>query len=236
MHLSATTDGSWRCSFAQLEAEVLAGLSPEERSVQLSAKMLLCSLKAERWMPQRIKAFSMWWCGRSWNVPVPGSFCLKNIIFLMLEEKREAGTHWSESDIVLRVTEVFEKMCTSEDMHTSFSQSSTLLPQKIKAYFGGDCEGTKDATSAPLIASHLRKSLMQCKRWSLSLHSFTQWWQWCWWRLRCRLAWLWKPLVQRSICPSPTPDATPETKCHLSYDSTNRQYWLNRWCIRQHEA
>lgn len=233
MHLSAAADGSWRCSFAQLEAEVLAGLSPEERSVQLSAKLLLCSLKAERWMPRRIKSSSTWWCGRSWNVPVPGSFCLKTAIFLLLEEKRQAGIHWRESHTMLGVTQVFEKMCTSEDTDACVGQSDSLVPQRMKAYFGGDCEGTKDATSAPLIAAHLRRFLKRRQRVTFGLHTLLHWCRWCWWQLRRRLTCLWKPTVERSLRPAPTsytirntaPDShtNPGATLTLRYDSPNFQ-------------
>ncbi|KAG0725312.1 Espin-like protein [Chionoecetes opilio] len=207
MHLSATTDGWWRCSFAQLEAEVLAGLSPEQRDVQLSAKLLLCHLKAERWMPRRMKASSTWWCGRSWNVAVPGSFCLKSSIFLVLQEKAAAGTPWREDNAILGVKEVFESMCGAENASTSAgSPRPPPLPAlKIKAYFGGECEGAKDAANARLIAQHLKRFLDRRQRRRLGLHSLVRWYWWCWWRLRWWVVGVCRPLVPSSILRAPMP-------------------------------
>lgn len=67
--ISNMADGSFRCSFANTEAEVLKGLDTQERQVQLVAKTLLTCLKSEPWMPTHLKTFYTWRCGRSWKLP-----------------------------------------------------------------------------------------------------------------------------------------------------------------------
>ncbi|KAK8384402.1 hypothetical protein O3P69_009307 [Scylla paramamosain] len=192
MHLSATAEGTWRCSFAQVEAEVLAGLCPEERAVQLSAKLLLASLKVERWMPRRIKDATMWFSGRPWTVPVPSSFCLKTALFRVLEQRRGAGTPWVEGDTIQGVSQVFEVMC----MPGGVGDPGGLLPRRMKAYFGGDCEATKDATGAPAIVGHLRGFLQRRHPGSLSLHGLACWWRRQWWQRWHREFWLQRLVMQ----------------------------------------
>ena len=151
MHISNTADGSWRCSFALLEAEVLRQLSPEERRIQLSCKMLLYFLKAERWMPREIKSFCTWWTGRSFNVPLPTGFCLKSSFFKLLVHRRITGTQWFEEDTIWWMAFVFRNMCLLAD------KAENLSPRKVFAYFGGDCEGPKVGHGAPIITQHLTK-------------------------------------------------------------------------------
>ncbi|XP_063852501.1 uncharacterized protein LOC135095540 isoform X2 [Scylla paramamosain] len=88
MQLSNAADGTWRCSFALTEAEVLGTLTPAERQVQLMGKVLLSRLKAERWMPRHKKSFFKWFATREWNIAVPGGFCFKNALLRWLEHRR----------------------------------------------------------------------------------------------------------------------------------------------------
>lgn len=169
MHLSAARDGSWRCSFAQLEAEVLASMDSRQRLVQLCAKLLLASLKAERWMPRRVKALSTWWSGRAWSVPVPGGFCLKSCIFRLLERWREDGCLWGEDDAMVGLIEVVEEMCLDK-------ATKTLGERKIKAYFGGDFEKAKDSPNAVLILQHLQSAVTPRQRSFPGLSTIKRWW------------------------------------------------------------
>lgn len=165
MHISNTADGSWRCSFALLEAEVLRQLSEEERCIQLSCKMLLSYLKAECWMPREIKSFCTWWSGRSFNVPVPTGFCLKSSFFRLLAYKRSNGIKWPEGTTIWWMLFVFRSMCLIEQ------KSKTLSPQKVFAYFGGDCEGPKFGQGAPIITKYLEKRDLKRK---CTIHSLRQ--------------------------------------------------------------
>ncbi|XP_063883150.1 uncharacterized protein LOC135112580 isoform X2 [Scylla paramamosain] len=88
MQLSNAADGTWRCSFALTEAEVLGTLTPAERQVQLMGKVLLSRLKPERWMPRHKKSFFKWFATREWNIAVPSGFCFKNALLRWLEHRR----------------------------------------------------------------------------------------------------------------------------------------------------
>lgn len=170
MHVSNTSDGSWRCSFALLEAEVLRQLSLEERCIQLSCKMLLYHLKAERWMPREIKAFCTWWSGRSFNVPVPAGFCLKSSFFGALAYKRKYRLEWSEGDTIRWMLFIFRRMCLVEE------ESNTFSPKKVFAYFGGDCEGPKFGAGAPVIAKYLKGNGLKKKYIMRSFRQHLNYW------------------------------------------------------------
>lgn len=182
MHISNTADGSWRCSFALIEAEVLRQLSPEERHIHLSCKMLLYFLKAERWMPREIKSFCTWWTGRSFNLPVPTGFCLKSSFFRLLAFKRSTGTQWFEEDTILWMALAFRTMC----QQLANKADADLSPRKVFAYFGGDCEGPKIGHGAPIITHYLLKR--ELKR-GLTIPSFMRY-------PKCLMASLWKFLEQ----------------------------------------
>lgn len=165
MHISNTANGLWRCSFALLEAEVLRQLSSEERSVQLSCKMLLYYLKAERWMPREIKSFCTWWSGRSFHVPVPAGFCLKSSFFRFLEYKRKTKKELLERDTIWWMIFVFQSMCLVAD------KSKTLSPRKVFAYFGGDCEEPKFGQGAHIITEYLKR---RSQKRNYTTHPFMQ--------------------------------------------------------------
>ncbi|MPC78288.1 hypothetical protein E2C01_072773 [Portunus trituberculatus] len=180
MHISNTADGSWRCSFALIEAEVLRQLSPEERRIQLSCKMLLYFLKVEPWMPKEIKSFCTWWTGRSFNLPVPTGFCLKSSFFRLLAFKRNTGTQWLEEDTIFWMAFAFRTMC----QQIANKAEADLSPRKVFAYFGGDCEGPKIGHGAPIITHYLFKRELK-KR--LTISTLMRY-------LNCLMASVWKYL------------------------------------------
>ncbi|XP_069158634.1 serine/threonine-protein phosphatase 6 regulatory ankyrin repeat subunit C-like isoform X1 [Procambarus clarkii] len=153
IQLSNTEDGSWRCSLAATEVEVLQQLEPQERRVFLTCKTLLSRLKAERWMPRHVKNQFSWWDSRYWKVPTPAGFCLKNSFLRQLQRKREQGVEWQENDILIIVRSVFRDMC--HEMVDPSTGVESLVPAKVNAYFGGDCEKPKMGEGAPEIVSYL---------------------------------------------------------------------------------
>ncbi|XP_069158619.1 ankyrin-2-like isoform X4 [Procambarus clarkii] len=150
IQLSNTEDGSWRCSLAATEVEVLQQLEPQERRVFLTCKTLLSRLKAEPWMPRHVKNIFSWWDSRYWKVPTPAGFCLKNSFLRKLQRKREQGIDWQEKDILILVRSVFRDMC-----HDPSTGVKSLVPAKVNAYFGGDCEKPKMGEGAPEIVGYL---------------------------------------------------------------------------------
>ncbi|KAK3884593.1 hypothetical protein Pcinc_011149 [Petrolisthes cinctipes] len=88
VYLSNVGEGDWRCSFAKAEADVLSGLTKEERQVYLVLKALLSTLKAEPWMPREVKDNFTWWDSRRWKIMVPAGFAMKNAFLKRLEQKR----------------------------------------------------------------------------------------------------------------------------------------------------
>nr|XP_045586961.1 uncharacterized protein LOC123748879 [Procambarus clarkii] len=153
IQLSNTEDGSWRCSLAATEVEVLQQLEPQERRVFLTCKTLLSRLKAEPWMPRHVKNQFSWWDSRNWKVPTPAGFCLKNSFLRQLQRKREQGIDWHEQDILIIVKSVFRDMC--HEMVDPSTGVESLVPAKVNAYFGGDCEKPKMGEGAPEIVSYL---------------------------------------------------------------------------------
>nr|XP_045588451.1 uncharacterized protein LOC123750377 isoform X2 [Procambarus clarkii] len=153
IQLSNTEDGSWRCSLAATEVEVLQQLEPQERRVFLTCKTLLSRLKAERWMPRHVKNQFSWWDSRYWKVPTPAGFCLKNSFLRQLQRKREQGVEWQENDILIIVRSVFRDMC--HEMVDPSTGVESLVPAKVNAYFGGDCEKPKMGEGAPEIVGYL---------------------------------------------------------------------------------
>ncbi|XP_069158663.1 serine/threonine-protein phosphatase 6 regulatory ankyrin repeat subunit C-like [Procambarus clarkii] len=153
IQLSNTEDGSWRCSLAATEVEVLQQLEPQERRVFLTCKTLLSRLKAEPWMPRHVKNQFSWWDSRYWKVPTPAGFCLKNSFLRQLQRKREQGVEWHEQDILILVRSVFRDMC--HEMVDPSTSVESLVPAKVNAYFGGDCEKPKMGEGAPEIVGYL---------------------------------------------------------------------------------
>ncbi|XP_069185151.1 serine/threonine-protein phosphatase 6 regulatory ankyrin repeat subunit C-like isoform X2 [Procambarus clarkii] len=153
IQLSNKEDGSWRCSLAATEVEVLQQLEPQERRVFLTCKTLLSRMKAEPWMPRHVKNQFSWWDSRYWKVPTPAGFCLKNSFLGLLHRKRETGMEWQEKDILTIVRSVFRDMC--HEMVDPSTGVESLVPAKVNAYFGGDCEKPKMGEGAPDIVGYL---------------------------------------------------------------------------------
>ncbi|XP_045596923.2 uncharacterized protein [Procambarus clarkii] len=156
VHLSNTEDrgGSYICSFAATEVEVLANLDPQERQVYLTCKTLLSRMKAEPWMPKDMRNLFCWWDSRFWKIPTPEGFCLKNSFLKQVEKKRREGIKWQE-DIISLVMSVFKEMCL--EIVDEESGSSSFVPNKVNAYFGGDCARPKVGEGAPEIVNFLKK-------------------------------------------------------------------------------
>ncbi|XP_045608790.2 serine/threonine-protein phosphatase 6 regulatory ankyrin repeat subunit B [Procambarus clarkii] len=165
IHLSNTQDGSWRCSFASTEVSLLKGLDPTEYQVFITCKFLLSRMKAEPWMPRDQKNRFSWWDSRYWKVPTPAGFCLKNAFFQHLEEKRtnaatNASTNAStEHKKILTVKSVFRKMCL--DIICPNCMNERLVPGKVGAYFGEECERPKVGEGAPEIVNSLETYLQK---------------------------------------------------------------------------
>lgn len=153
MYLSNTEKGSWRCSFAQLEAELLSRQSPTERLVQLMGKTLLSFLKAEPWMPQKRKAFTSWVNLRLWSIPAPNGFCLKNAVLRQLEQNHQKASE-PEDNCVQVLANMFRSMCVE-----SSEPQGTLTPRSTSAYFGGEFESWKLGEGAPIIVRCLEETL-----------------------------------------------------------------------------
>ncbi|XP_045105113.1 serine/threonine-protein phosphatase 6 regulatory ankyrin repeat subunit C-like isoform X2 [Portunus trituberculatus] len=152
IQLSNAADGSWRCSFAETEAELLKQLKPVERLPQLMGKFLLSSLKAEPWMPQHKKTFCTWFAARDWNIVVPSGFCFKNAFLFWLQDSR---TDQEEGNPGKNLVAVLKKMCAI----TPADPKEVFWSRKIYAYFGGECEGPKPGNGAPLIVRCLEENL-----------------------------------------------------------------------------
>ncbi|XP_063851662.1 ankyrin-1-like isoform X2 [Scylla paramamosain] len=157
IQLSNVADGSWRCSFAETEAEVLKLLNPVERLPQLMGKALLSILKAEPWMPQHKKTFCTWFATRDWNIVVPSGFCFKNAFLHWLQERQ---TDHEEEDPGKNLVAVFKNMCAITPSDPECADPEEILcSRRISAYFGGDCEGPKGGDGAPLIVRCLEEDL-----------------------------------------------------------------------------
>lgn len=146
-------DSLWRFSFAETEAVVLQGLSPEERRVYMTCKTLLYTFKAERWMPREVKNRYSWWDCRPWKIATPPGFALKNCFFRRLEDKRRRGEKWEEGALVSLMADVFRLMCLH--FQKSADEEASLVPSKVPAYFGGDFERPKVGFGAVQIVKYL---------------------------------------------------------------------------------
>ncbi|XP_069168790.1 serine/threonine-protein phosphatase 6 regulatory ankyrin repeat subunit A-like [Procambarus clarkii] len=158
IHLSNTEDGdgSYICSFAATEVAVLQKLEPQERRVFLFCKILLSRMKAQPWMPRDMKNTFYWWDSRYWKVPTPEGFCLKNSFLKQVEKKRQMGIQWQEKDTMSLVISVFREMC--REVGSSSTDHQSLMPDKVNAYFGGDCAKPKVGEGAPEIVYFLKKN------------------------------------------------------------------------------
>ncbi|XP_063843982.1 serine/threonine-protein phosphatase 6 regulatory ankyrin repeat subunit C-like isoform X2 [Scylla paramamosain] len=153
MYLTNTDNGSWRCSFAQIEAEVLRKQRPDERLVHLMGKTLLSCLRADPWMPQERKIFCTWFIMRAWSIPAPSGFCFKNALLRWLEQRQQEGNEPIENPMKMLI-KIFRSMC----VHSNEPRGK-LTPLSTRAYFGGECEGWKQGEGAPIIVQCLEEIL-----------------------------------------------------------------------------
>ncbi|KAK8722581.1 hypothetical protein OTU49_012287, partial [Cherax quadricarinatus] len=162
VHLSNTEDGSWRCSFAATEVEVLQHLDLLERKVFLTAKSLLSCMKAEPWMHRDVKNKYCWWDSRYWKIKIPAGFCLKNSFLRFLEKKRNNEEEYQGKDLLTLVKCVFQEMC--QEMVDPTTGAHSLVPAKVNAYFGGDCEKPKIGEGAPEIVTYFDRKLQNSEK------------------------------------------------------------------------
>lgn len=152
--LTNTEEGDWRFSLAGAEAEVLSSLVWEDRLVYLSCKLLLSHLKAERWMPQTVKASYSWWDSRKWKITTPAGFGVKNCFLRQLERKRSRKMEWPKKRTAA-VALIFQDMC--KDFKDPSNDLEFLIPVKVHAYFGGEFEKPKFGEGAPDIIKVLQQ-------------------------------------------------------------------------------
>ncbi|XP_050707146.1 uncharacterized protein LOC126992438 [Eriocheir sinensis] len=153
-HVSNTADGSWRCSFALTEAEVLKGLSDSQRRVFIMGKVLLSCLKAEPWMPQAEKRHCTWFVNREWRIAVPTGFCYKNAFFDWLAKQEQVATEQDARYCTKALIAIFRQLCAVPD-----EVRGKLSQGRISAYFGGEFEGEKFGEGAHLIVRCLEEHL-----------------------------------------------------------------------------
>lgn len=152
--LTNTEEGEWRFSLAGAEAEVLSSLDLEDRLVYLSCKLVLSQLKAERWMPQTVKASYTWWDSRKWRITTPAGFGVKNCFLRQLERKKAGKLEWPKKRVAA-VALIFREMCA--DFKDPSTGLESLIPVKIHAYFGGEFEKPKFGVGAPDIIKALEE-------------------------------------------------------------------------------
>lgn len=152
--LTNTEEGEWRFSLAGAEAEVLSSLVWEDRLVYLSCKLVLSQLKAERWMPQTVKASYTWWDSRKWRITTPAGFGVKNCFLRQLERKQDGKLEWPKKRSEAAAL-IFREMCA--DFKDPSTGLESLVPVKIHAYFGGEFEKPKFGEGAPDIIKALEK-------------------------------------------------------------------------------
>ncbi|KAK7083698.1 hypothetical protein SK128_010910 [Halocaridina rubra] len=141
IYLSDIGEGMWRLSLAYLESSVLQSLKLEERTVYMTCKTLLSSMKAEPWMPKAVKNKYTWWNARRWKIPVPSGFALKNCFLRQLEEKKRNDIKWDANNLAKCMLHVFELMAEKE-VHKK-TNKVTMVSKKIYPYFGGEFEKAK---------------------------------------------------------------------------------------------
>ncbi|XP_066957092.1 serine/threonine-protein phosphatase 6 regulatory ankyrin repeat subunit B-like [Macrobrachium rosenbergii] len=155
VYISSIGDGEWRLSFANLEADILKSLEPEELEVYLTCKTLLSCMKAEPWMPKAIKNKFTWWSSRRWKIPIPSGFALKNCFLRRLEEKKRNGTTWGRETLACHMLSIFQLMVEKE--FYKVTGINGLVGKKIYAYFGGEFEKPKLGEGSLEIIRYLEK-------------------------------------------------------------------------------
>ncbi|XP_068215000.1 serine/threonine-protein phosphatase 6 regulatory ankyrin repeat subunit A-like [Palaemon carinicauda] len=155
VYISSIGDGAWRLSFANLEADILKSLEPEELEVYLTCKTLLSCMKAEPWMPKAIKNKFTWWSSRRWKIPIPSGFALKNCFLRQLEKKKRNKATWGRDTLAFHMLDVFKLMVEKELYEVT--GITGLVGKKIYAYFGGKFEQPKLGEGSLEIIRYLEK-------------------------------------------------------------------------------
>ncbi|XP_042884081.1 uncharacterized protein LOC122260749 [Penaeus japonicus] len=131
VYINSIGNGEWRFSFAQAENEIMKNLTPNQRRVFLACKMVLSSLKVEKWAPRDIQSRFKYFEKIFFKIPSPKSFILKNTFFLELQDFRSQTSYWTDQ-LEKRVRSIFERMC----------EKGVKEPAKIEAYFAGSTEAS----------------------------------------------------------------------------------------------
>ncbi|XP_042881990.1 uncharacterized protein LOC122259333 isoform X2 [Penaeus japonicus] len=142
VYINSIGNGEWRFSFAQAENEIMKNLTPDQRRVFLACKMVLSSLKVEKWAPRDIQSRFKYFDKIFFKIPSPKGFILKNTFFLELEEFRDHSYYWTDRS-EKRIRSVFERMC----------EKGRKGPAKIEAYFAGSTQPSCIGYGAPNIVS-----------------------------------------------------------------------------------
>ncbi|XP_063606003.1 serine/threonine-protein phosphatase 6 regulatory ankyrin repeat subunit A-like [Penaeus indicus] len=142
VYINSIGNGEWRFSFAKAENEIMKNLTPDQRLVFLACKMVLSSLKVEKWASRDIQNRFKYFDKIFFKISSPKSFILKNTFFLELQDFKDQRYYWTDH-LEKRIRSVFERMC----------EKDIKGPVKIEAYFAGGTEPSSLGYGAPDIVS-----------------------------------------------------------------------------------
>ncbi|XP_037775312.1 LOW QUALITY PROTEIN: uncharacterized protein LOC119572333 [Penaeus monodon] len=131
VYINSIGNGEWRFSFAQAENEIMRNLTDDQRQVFLACKMVLSSLKVEKWAPKDIQNRFQYFDKLFFKIPSPKGFILKNTFFLELQDFKDDRFYWKDR-LQKRIRSVFKRM----------HKAGTNEPVKIEAYFAGSTEAS----------------------------------------------------------------------------------------------
>lgn len=139
--ISSLGRGKWRFSFSAVEVETLKSLDDMEKLVYLTCKNLLANLKAEPWMPKKVKNRYTWWDSQLWKLSIPSGFAMKSCFLRIVEKKRENGIVWVEENLHHYMTQIFLLMVG--EYIDPVTMRTLQVSRKIYPYYGGDFESPK---------------------------------------------------------------------------------------------
>ncbi|XP_027209268.2 uncharacterized protein [Penaeus vannamei] len=142
VYINSIGNGEWRFSFAKAENEIMKNLTPDQRLVFLACKMVLSSLKVEKWASRDIQNRFKYFDKIFFKISSPKSFILKNTFFLELQEFKDQRNYWTDH-LEKRIRSIFERMC----------EKDIKEPVKIEAYFAGGTEAPSIGYGASEIVS-----------------------------------------------------------------------------------
>ncbi|XP_063612337.1 uncharacterized protein LOC134785836 [Penaeus indicus] len=131
VYINSIGNGEWRFSFAQAENEIMRNLTDDQRQVFLACKMVLSSLKLEKWAPKDIQNRFQYFDKLFFTIPSPKGFILKNTFFLELQDFKDDTFYWKDR-LQKRIRSIFKRMY----------KAGTKEPVKIEAYFAGSTEAS----------------------------------------------------------------------------------------------